>query len=81
MGDAAGQLSDELSARRWIILVLDRRLNERIFIGSDIILTVTRIQPDKVKIGITAPRETQIWREELLDKKPAQPVEECKDAS
>lgn len=47
------------------MLVLTRRLKERIFIGDDIVLTVTRIHSDKVSIGIEAPKGTPVHREEV----------------
>jgi carbon storage regulator len=45
------------------MLVLSRMEDERIMIGPDIVITVVRIQGDKVRIGITAPPEVTILRE------------------
>ena len=47
------------------MLIIERRLNESIFIGPDITVLVTRIGRDKVHLGITAPRELNIAREEM----------------
>lgn len=47
------------------MLVLSRKNNESIFIGPDVKVTVVRIVPDKVRIGITAPSWVNVWREEL----------------
>ena len=48
------------------MLVLSRKVGETIQIGDDIILTVVRIGPNNVRLGIDAPRELNIVRTELL---------------
>jgi carbon storage regulator len=48
------------------MLVLSRKYNESIFIGENIKITVVEILPHKVKIGIEAPGDVHILREELL---------------
>ena len=48
------------------MLVLTRKRGERIILGEDIVLTVVRIGPDSVKIGIDAPKNINIAREELV---------------
>jgi carbon storage regulator len=48
------------------MLVLSRTLGESIVIGEDIRVTVVEIDRGKVRIGIEAPREVPIYREELL---------------
>jgi carbon storage regulator len=48
------------------MLVLSRGINERIMIGNSIVVTVVQIQGGKVRIGIEAPPEVAIAREELL---------------
>ncbi len=57
------------------MLVITRRLGERFFIGDDITITVTDIDYGKVRIGIEAPRDVSILREELRDKRRAQQEE------
>lgn len=47
------------------MLVLSRRAGESLVIGDEIILTVLAIEGDKVKIGVTAPREVPIKRQEI----------------
>jgi carbon storage regulator len=47
------------------MLVLMRKSNESIVIGDNITVTVLGIEGDKVKLGISAPREIQILRSEL----------------
>lgn len=48
------------------MLVLSRKPGERILIGSDVKITVIRIGPNSVRIGIDAPGHLNIVREELL---------------
>ena len=49
------------------MLVLTRRVDESIAIGDDILVTVLAVEGDRVKIGITAPREITILRQEVFD--------------
>ena len=48
------------------MLVLTRRANESIMIGSDIVVTVLEVKGDQVRIGIKAPRSVTVHREEVL---------------
>ncbi|KAA3617459.1 MAG: carbon storage regulator [Calditrichaeota bacterium] len=50
------------------MLVLTRRLGESITIGEDVKLIVVEIDGNQVKLGIEAPREIEIYREELYEK-------------
>ena len=49
------------------MLVLSRHRDETIMIGDDIEITVVDIKGDKVRIGITAPREVQVHRKEVYE--------------
>lgn len=49
------------------MLVLTRRVGERILVGDKIVITCVRIGPNAVRIGITAPPNINIVREELVD--------------
>lgn len=46
------------------MLVLGRKQNERIRIGDDVVVTVVRLHANYVRIGIEAPREVAVVREE-----------------
>jgi carbon storage regulator len=47
------------------MLVLSRKTGERIRIGNDVRITIVRIGPNSVRVGIEAPGSTNILREEL----------------
>jgi carbon storage regulator len=49
------------------VLVLSRKEQESIRIGPDVVVTVVQIKGDKVRIGIQAPDEVPVFRQELLD--------------
>ncbi|HBT20193.1 MAG TPA: carbon storage regulator [Peptococcaceae bacterium] len=49
------------------MLVLTRKKNETVVIGSDIFVTVVDVDGDKVKLGINAPRDISIYRKEIYD--------------
>ena len=53
------------------MLVLSRKTNEQILIGSDITVTVTEIKGDKVRIGVDAPKSVPVDRREVAEKKRA----------
>ena len=49
------------------MLVLSRKKNESIVINNDIIVTVVEIRGDKVRLGIVAPKEVPVHREEVYE--------------
>ena len=51
------------------MLVLSRKLGEKIWIGPDICVVVVDIDRGKVKIGCEAPESVKIFRKELFDAK------------
>jgi carbon storage regulator len=48
------------------MLVLSRKPGERIMIGNDVTVTIVRIGPNTVRLGIDAPSHLNIVREELV---------------
>ena len=49
------------------MLILSRKVNERIMIGDSIKLAVVDIRGDQVKIGIEAPRDVKVYRQEVYE--------------
>jgi carbon storage regulator len=49
------------------MLVLSRKKNESIVINNDIVVTVVEIRGDKVRLGIVAPKEVPVHRQEVYD--------------
>lgn len=54
------------------MLVLARHEEERVFIGSDIVITVVKIKGGMVRLGIDAPEHVPIIREELRESRPTE---------
>ena len=48
------------------MLVLSRKPDEQIVIGDGIIVTVVEIRGDKVRLGIEAPRDVSVHRQEVV---------------
>lgn len=49
------------------MLVLSRRVGERLVIGDDIVVTVIEVRSDGVRLGIDAPRDVRVHRAEVLE--------------
>jgi carbon storage regulator len=47
------------------MLVLTRRAGESVVIGDDIVITVLEARGDVIRLGINAPRDVQVHREEV----------------
>jgi carbon storage regulator len=47
------------------MLVLTRRAGESVMIGDDIVITVLEARGDVIRLGIQAPRDVQVHREEV----------------
>lgn len=48
------------------MLVLSRKPGEKIWIGEDIEISIVRIGPNTVRVGVTAPKNVKIVRDELF---------------
>jgi len=55
------------------MLVLSRKVNQRILLSGNIRITVTCIRGNQVRLGIEAPDQIEILRGELMDSAPAAP--------
>jgi carbon storage regulator len=49
------------------MLVLSRKRDERIVIGGNIVITVIEVRGDKVRLGIEAPHDVPVHRQEVYD--------------
>jgi carbon storage regulator len=49
-----------------VLLVLTRRANQSIMIGENVVVTVLEVRGDQVRLGIVAPREIEVHREEVF---------------
>lgn len=49
------------------MLILSRKVDEKIKIGTDITITLIGISGDQVKIGIEAPKNVKVFRQEVFD--------------
>lgn len=57
------------------MLVLTRKVGEAIIIGDDIHLTVVAVQDEKVRLGISAPKEVRVDRQEIYERRQQGPDE------
>jgi carbon storage regulator len=49
------------------MLILSRKLNEKIMIGEDISISIIEIRGDQVKLGVDAPKSVKVYRREVFD--------------
>lgn len=49
------------------MLILSRKIDEKIKIGEDITITLIDVHGDQVKIGIEAPKNVKVFRQEVFD--------------
>ncbi len=50
------------------MLILTRRAREALMIGDDVVITILAIKGGQVKIGIDAPKDVAVHREEIYDR-------------
>lgn len=50
------------------MLILTRRVGETVLIGEDIVVTVLGVKGNQVRIGVKAPRDVAVHREEIFER-------------
>ncbi|MDR0411461.1 MAG: carbon storage regulator CsrA [Treponema sp.] len=48
------------------MLILSRKVNEKIMIGDDISISIIDIKNDQVRLGVDAPRHVKVFRQEVF---------------
>jgi carbon storage regulator len=49
------------------MLILSRKVNEKIMIGDDISVSIIEVRGDQVRIGVDAPKNVKVFRQEVFD--------------
>ena len=49
------------------MLILSRKVNEKVVIGEDITVSIIEVRGDQVRIGIDAPKKVKVFRQEVFD--------------
>jgi carbon storage regulator len=49
------------------MLILSRKINEKIMIGEDISVSIIEIRGDQVRVGVDAPKAVKVFRQEVFD--------------
>jgi len=62
------------------MLILSRKVDERIILGDDIKISIIEIRGDQVRIGIDAPKKVKVFREEVYTAIKAENKEALKSA-
>jgi carbon storage regulator len=62
------------------MLVLSRKQSQRIKLGDSIVITVVRVAGDKVRLGIDAPRDMLVLRDELEPHEAPGPANEARSS-
>jgi carbon storage regulator len=49
------------------MLILSRKVNEKIMIGEDVSVSIIEVRGDQVRLGVDAPRNVKVFRQEVFD--------------
>ena len=62
------------------MLILTRRVGESLMIGNDVTITVLGVKGNQVRIGVKAPKEVAVHREEILSRIEEAAAEESEES-
>jgi carbon storage regulator len=63
------------------MLILSRKINEKVIIGENISVSIIEIRGEQVRIGIDAPKKVKVFRQEVFDAIKAENKEALKSVS
>ncbi|MCW9710728.1 carbon storage regulator CsrA [Avibacterium sp. 21-586] len=50
------------------MLILTRKVGESLLIGDEISITILSVRGNQIKVGVTAPKEVSVYREEIYQR-------------
>ena len=59
------------------MLILTRRMGETLMIGADVSVTIVGVNGNQVKLGINAPRDVEVYREEIYERVQAEKAQKA----
>ena len=63
------------------MLILSRKIDQKIRIGDDISLTIIEVRGDQVKIGVEAPKNVKVFRQEVFEEIQSENKEAAREIS
>jgi carbon storage regulator len=62
--------------KEWLLLILTRKVGESLMIGSAVTVTVVAVKGNQVRIGVNAPKDVAVHREEIYDRVQAEKAQQ-----
>jgi carbon storage regulator len=60
------------------VLILTRRVGETLMVGENVTVTVMAVKGNQVRLGINAPKDVEVHREEIFERVKAEKTEKLK---